>query len=87
MTLGFVSGSVSQPFLDDVRILLTAPLSGYDYATAYTTRIDKAEGAATIRAIELFDLNGQRLPAAKKGVVILKKHMSDGTTIVEKVVK
>ena len=87
LTLGFVSGSVSQPFLDDVRILLTAPLSGYDYATAYTTRIDKAEGAATIRAIELFDLNGQRLPAAKKGVVILKKHMSDGTTIVEKVVK
>ena len=87
LTIGAAWGGESQAFMNGVKIQLTAPLTGYDYATAYTTRIDKAEGAATIRAIELFDLNGQRLPAAKKGVVILKKHMSDGTTIVEKVVK
>ena len=87
LTVGAAWGGESQAFMEGVKIQLTAPLSGYDYASAYTTRIDKAEGAATIRAIELFDLNGQRLPAAKKGVVILKKHMSDGTTIVEKVVK
>ena len=40
-----------------------------------------------MRAVELYDLNGRRILNAQKGVMIVRKYMSDGTIKVEKVVK
>ena len=48
--------------------------------------VDAAK-AAKVRSTELFGLNGQRISAANKGVVIVKKTMSDGSVKVEKAIK
>ena len=35
LTLGFKSGTQSQPFFEGVRLVMTAPVEGFDYAKAY----------------------------------------------------
>lgn len=89
LTLGLnvEGGSV---FCEDVQILLTAPAEGFPYATEYQNLVDAVEAAAaaaTVKSVEIFDINGAQLPVAKKGVNIVKKTMSDGTIITEKIVK
>ena len=89
LTLGCTWSNLSQAFLDDVHIYLTGK-ADVDYSALYdevATGVDKAAATAKVRAIELYDLNGQRIPVAKKGVVIVKKQMSDGTVKMEKVIK
>jgi hypothetical protein len=92
LTLGFKSGSVSQPFLEWVHVLMTGA-AGIDYNPLYTEAaaavgIETLEGgpAAQVRAIHLFDLNGRRLGKAQKGITIMKKVMSDGSVKTEKVI-
>ena len=92
LTLGFKSGSVSQPFLEWVHVLMTGA-AGIDYNPLYTEAaaavgIETLEGgpAAQVRAIQLFDLNGRRLGKAQKGITIMKKVMSDGSVKTEKVI-
>lgn len=91
LTLGFKSGSTSQPFLEWVKVLMTAP-ANVDYSALYTEAaaagIETLEGtpAAKVRAIELFDLNGRRVMKAQKGLNIVKKVMSDGSVKTEKVI-
>ena len=91
LNLGANFGPNSQFMFDKiVAVNLTAPANGVDYSSLYNevmTGVDAAPAAAKVRAIELFDLNGQRIPVAKKGVVIVKKLMSDGTVKTEKVIK
>jgi hypothetical protein len=92
LTLGFKSGTVSQPFLDEVHILMTGPAEGYNYVLAYESAangIETLEGtpAAKVRAIELYDVNGRRIAKAQKGLVIMKQIMSDGSIRTIKVVK
>ena len=91
LTVGFNFGPLSQAFLNDVEIWMTAPIAGFDYGKAYEevmVGIDEAAKAAKVRALEVYDLNGRRLPAAgQKGIVIVKKYMSDGTVRTEKVLK
>lgn len=89
LTLGCTWSNLSQAFLDDVHIYLTGK-ADVDYSALYdevATGVDKAAATAKVRAIELYDLNGQRIPVAKKGIVIVKKQMSDGTVKMEKVIK
>jgi hypothetical protein len=90
LTLGMAWGPESQAFLDDVKVLLAAPATGVDYAALYeevVSGVETAKADAKVRAIELYDLNGQRIPVAKKGVAIVKKLMSDGTVLTEKIIK
>ena len=88
LTIGANAGSSSHTFFNDVRILLTAPAAGFDYAEAYTAGIDAVtDKKADVKAIELFGLDGRRLNKASKGVFIIRKHMSDGTIQTEKVIK
>lgn len=90
LTVGFRFGTGSQAFLDDVEIWMTSPISGHDYTKEYQevlSGVEAAKAAAKVRAIEIYDLNGKRIPAAKKGVVIVKKIMSDGTVKTEKAIK
>jgi len=90
LTVGFRYGTGSQAFLNDVEIWMNSPISGRDYSKDYEavlTSVDGAKAAAKVRAIEIYDLNGKRIPAAKKGVVIVKKIMSDGTVKTEKAIK
>ena len=91
LNVGANFGPNSQFMFDKiVAINLTAPANDIDYSALYeevATGIEKVANTAKVRAIELYDLNGQRIPVAKKGVVIVKKHMSDGTVKTEKVIK
>ena len=90
LTFGVNIGGNDQAFFNEVTLLLTAPAAGFDYGKAYETvltGVDGAKAAAKVRAIEIYDLNGKRIPAAKKGVVIVKKIMSDGTVKTEKAIK
>lgn len=83
----------AQFMFDAVKIYLTGAIPGFDYAAAYkdmkeiVDEIDAAAAAATVKSVEFFDINGVQLPVAKKGVNIVKKTMSDGTIITEKIVK
>ena len=90
LTVGFRYGTGSQAFLNDVEIWMTSPISGHDYTKEYQevlSGVEAAKATAKVRAIEIYDLNGKRIPAAKKGVVIVKKIMSDGTVKTEKAIK
>jgi hypothetical protein len=89
LTVGFYYGNTSQAFFEDVELWMTAPVAGFDYGKAhqeFVTNIDAAP-VAKVRAIELYNLNGRRIITAQKGIQIVKKHMSDGTVRVEKVIK
>ena len=90
LTLGFKSGTTSQPFLNEVHILLTAP-ANVNYGDLYNEVItnigETVSSDNKVRAIELYDLNGRRITKAQKGLVIVKKVMSDGTIRTQKVVK
>ena len=89
LTIGYNYGCKSQAFLEDVSVILTAPAEDFNYADAYQeflTGVDAAK-TAKVRGIELYDLNGRRVNSARKGLVIVKKVMSDGTVQTSKVVK
>ena len=91
LTIGANAGPSSHTFFNDVRVLLSAPATGFDYSKAYDEVITDIDGnvvrPANVRSIELFDLSGRRISNSKKGVVIVRKHMSDGTIETEKVLK
>lgn len=88
LTIGVNAGPKSHTFFNEVRVLLTAPVANFDYGQAWLDGIDATVAQpAKVRAIELYDLNGQRVNTARQGVVLVKKYMSDGTVRTEKVVK
>ena len=91
ITIGVNAGPSSHTFFNDVRLLMAGPADGYDYASAYQEAVDDIDQTAVkpaaVRAVELYDLNGRRIFTAQKGVMIVRKYMSDGTVRVEKVVK
>ena len=91
ITIGANGGPSSHTFFNDVRLLIAGAIPGYDYGKAYQDAVDYIDGTAvkpaTVKAVELYDLNGRRLMTASRGVMIVRKYMSDGTIRVEKVVK
>ena len=91
LTLGVNFGPNSQYEFDKVKVYLSAPANGVDYAGLYNEFVTGVEGTtaqpATVKAIELYNLDGRRISTARQGIVIVKKVMSDGTVRTEKVVK
>lgn len=88
LTLGIHFAGDGQYFFQHARLTLMAPAT-FDYAGAYQELVNGVETAktATVRALEVYDLNGRRLVNAKKGINIVKKVMSDGTVKTQKIVK
>ena len=86
LTIGFSYGSGSQAWLESVELIMTGKAADYDYAAAYATGID-GKKASKVRSIELYDVNGRRMTTARKGLVIVKKTMADGTVKTSKIVK
>jgi hypothetical protein len=75
----------AQYFFHHVKITMIAPADGFDYETE-KNGIEAAAAAPTVRALQVYDLNGRRMIKANKGLQIVKKQMSDGTVRVEKVI-
>ena len=93
LVVGAQFTSDSQYFFSKIKLIMTGVAPDFDYAKAYEdakqdieTNIDAAK-SNKVRAIQLFDLNGRSINKAQKGIVIVKKVMSDGTIKTEKVVK
>lgn len=86
LTIGFSYGDGSQAFLNGVELIMIGKAADYDYAAAYATGID-GKKASKVRSIELYDVNGRRMTTARKGLVIVKKTMADGTVKTSKIVK
>ena len=93
LTIGAKAASGSSTFFNDVKLIMTGAAADFDYAQAYKDIVEYIEGVeetvapATVLGIELYDLNGRRIANAQQGIVIVKKYMSDGTILVEKVIK
>ena len=85
LTFGIHFAGDAQYFFQHVKITLIAPADGFDYETE-KTGIEAAAAAPTVRALQVYDLNGRRMIKANKGLQIVKKQMSDGTVRVEKVI-
>ena len=91
LTLGVnFASDEGQYFFDKVKIYLVGKAESFDYGKAYddfVAGINENIASDKVRAIELYDLNGRRITKAQKGLVIVKKVMSDGTIRTQKVVK
>lgn len=92
LTVGANFGPDAQYMFDQIKAInLTAAASGINYSDLYNEAVTSiGETVSTdnkVRAIELYDLNGRRVTKATKGMVIMKKVMSDGTIRTQKVVK
>ena len=81
LTFGVQAGQDSHVFFNEAKLYMTAPAASFDYTKGYNEVVAGVETTKTakVRAIQLFDLNGQRINSARKGIVIVKKQMSDGT--------
>ncbi len=80
----------SQYFFQGSSLWMTAAADGFDYGKAYDQILagvdETVATTAKVRAMQIYDLNGRRISKGQKGIVIVKKMMSDGSTRVEKVV-
>lgn len=97
LTVGIVGSATSHIFFNNISVQI-AGLADFDYKKGYDdtkaaydeymTGIDGTVAApAKVLGIQLYDLNGRRIMNAQKGIIIMKKFMSDGTVVVEKVIK
>ena len=90
VTLGVNACNGSHTFFNDVRVILTAAATGFDYAKAYEEVLagidETTANNVKTRAIAIYDLNGRRMMKAERGVNIVKSLMSDGTVRTQKVV-
>ena len=90
VTLGVNACQDSHTFFNDVRVILTAAATGFDYAKAYEEVLagidETTANNVKTRAIAIYDLNGRRMMKAERGVNIVKSLMSDGTVRTQKVV-
>ena len=77
---------------NEIHLSLVSAANGFDYAKALAdieAGIETLEAtpAAKVRAIAIYGIDGRRADASARGIVIVKKIMSDGTIVTEKVAK
>ena len=97
LTVGALAGAAACCHFNAIAVEMTGAAEGFDYKQAYADAeaaynefvegIVGTEADANVLGIELYDLNGRRINKAQEGVVIVKKYMSDGTIVVDKVIK
>ena len=97
LTVGALAGAAACCHFNAIAVEMTGAAEGFDYKQAYADAetaynefiagIAGVDATANVLGIELYDLNGRRINKAQEGVVIVKKYMSDGTIVVDKVIK
>ena len=86
LTIGCTWGGTSQAFFDDVRLVLTAPATGFDYNQAYIDGISTTESTATVNGTMMFTIDGRQASSLHRGINIVRQQMSDGTVRTKKVI-
>lgn len=89
LVIGVNAQAGTHTFFNSVELTMVGAVSGFPYDKAYEEVMVGVEDAKTakVRGLELYDLNGRRIITARKGLVIVKKYMSDGSVKTEKVIK
>ena len=87
LRIGFNMAQEDHSFFNDMHLYLVAPATDFDYPKAYAEGINDVSRSVDVRRTELFDLNGRRIGDGARGVIIVKKTMTDGTVKAEKMVK
>jgi hypothetical protein len=82
LTIGAKAASDAHVFLNNFAIYLKAKAPNFDYATDVKgiTETDNNK----IKAVEYYDINGQKLNSMKKGITIIKWIYNDGSTVIQK---
>lgn len=80
LTIGMHMDQADHTFLNAFHLIMKAPAEGYNYVDG----IADVKDNGTVSRIEMYDLNGRRIESAARGVVIVKKTMTDGTVVTEK---
>lgn len=84
LKIGMHVSTTNCAFLNCVHLILKAAHPSFDYANGIEGVLDNAAG--TVRT-EYFDLNGRRVSANAKGLLIQKQTLSNGTVKARKVMK
>ncbi|MGN1263251.1 MAG: hypothetical protein ACI4TW_04375, partial [Prevotella sp.] len=80
LTIGFHMDSTDHTFLNNFHLIMKGIAPGYQYVNG----IAEVAGETKASRTEMYDLNGRRINNAARGIVIVKKTMTDGTVKVEK---
>lgn len=97
LNVGVKAGAKSCTHFNAISVQMAGTIDGFDYAAAYKDAqaeydafvygIEGTVITSDVEAFELYDLSGRRINKAQQGVVIIKKYMTDGTVVTEKVIK
>ena len=97
LNVGVKAGAAACCHFNAISVQMAGTIEGFNYAEAYKEAqaeydafVSGIEGTvitSDVEAFELYDLSGRRINKAQQGVVIIKKYMTDGTVVTEKVVK
>ncbi len=97
LNVGVKAGAAACCHFNAISVQMAGTIEGFDYAVAYKEAqaeydafVSGIEGTVItpdVAAFELYDLSGRRINKAQQGVVIIKKYMTDGTVVTEKVIK
>jgi len=82
LTIGAKAAADAHVFLNNFALFLKAKAPTFDYATNVKGVNEQKD--ATLKGVEYYDMNGQKLNGMKKGITIIKWIYNDGSTVVEK---
>ncbi|MBR2359714.1 MAG: hypothetical protein IKA75_04765 [Bacteroidaceae bacterium] len=97
LNVGVKAGAAACCHFNAISVQMAGTIEGFDYAEEYKKAqaeydafVSGIEGTVItpdVEAYELYDLSGRRINKAQQGVVIIKKYMTDGTVVTDKVIK
>ena len=97
LNVGVKAGAAACCHFNAISVQMAGTIEGFPYAEEYKKAqaeydafVSGIEGTVItpdVEAFELYDLSGRRINKAQQGVVIIKKYMTDGTVVTEKVIK
>ena len=82
LTIGAKAAGDAHVFLNNFALFLKAKAPTFDYATSVKGVTEQKN--ASLKGVEYYDMNGQKLNGIKKGITIIKWLYNDGSTVVEK---
>lgn len=81
LTIGMHMDQADHTFLNNFHLIMKAPAPGYTYVDGIA---EVGADNATVSRVELYDLNGRRVQTTARGLMIVKKTMTDGSVVTEK---
>lgn len=87
LAMGIHANATSHIFFNDVKVIMTAPVSGFDYNQAWAEGVEDVVAPVYPVHRSYYDLYGRCIDAEYRGVVIVRDVMSDGSIRTRKLIK